>query len=329
MDKLKFLFKPVSYLVTALSAGYLVTVFLHFDWHALKFAHPLTAILSMVFFGVWASLFVVVGAYNWKLLLEFVNGAPIPAKDLFPVYLKSNIAKYLPGNVMHYAGRNYLGSKLGWKNSDMAFSSLLEYIFGSGLTGIIIILFIVCGLITIPPQITLELDFNKIAGYSTLGVVGGLFFIYLYRFVVCAEELRVTSRKLKERVQRFCSVGFLVLCAKLSVISLTCFVLNCAFYFYLCDLVLDFHIRPADFFNANVALSIAGYMSILTPGVPGGLGVKESVSLVLLSAYGYPKEGLMMSLLVFRFVCMLGDALPYMLVKIYEKTMLRGKSGAC
>ncbi|MBK5273608.1 MAG: flippase-like domain-containing protein [Desulfuromonadales bacterium] len=324
MDKLKSFFKPIGYIVTALSVGYLGVVLFQLDWHSLQFKNPFVSILFILLFGLWASLFVVVGAYNWKLILEFVNGAPIPAKDLFPVYLKSNIAKYLPGNVMHYAGRNYLGSKLGWKNSEMAFSSLLEYIFGSGLTGIIIIIFIVCGLITIPPQITMKLDLNKIAGYSALGAAGGLIIIYLYRYFVRNEELRVTSRKLKERAQRFCSVGFMVLCAKLSVISLVCFVLNCAFYFYLCDLVLDFHIRPVDFFNANAALSIAGYMSILTPGVPGGLGVKESVSMVLMSVYGYPKESLMMSLLVFRIACVLGDVLPYVLVKMYEGASPRG-----
>lgn len=324
MDKLKSFFKPISYVVAALSAAYLLFVFLHFDWRALKFANSFVSISFMFLFGVWASLFVVVGAYNWKLILEFVNGAPIPAKDLFPVYLKSNIAKYLPGNVMHYAGRNYLGGKLGWKNSEMAFSSLLEYIFGSGLTGVVIIIFIAFGLITIPPQVTLKLSFSKITGYAVFGAAGGLFIIYLYRYFVHNEKMRTTSRKLKERVQRFCSINFLVLCAKLSAISLICFVLNCVFYFYLCDLVLDFHIKPDDFFNANAALSIAGYMSILTPGVPGGLGVKESVSMVLMSVYGYPKESLMMSLLVFRIVCVLGDALPYILVKIYENAQPRG-----
>lgn len=327
MDKLKKFFKPIGYLLAALSAGYLVVIFMNFDWHVLHFANPLRSMLFLLLFGGWASLFVIVGAYNWKLILEFVNGAPIPAKELFPVYLKSNIAKYLPGNVMHYAGRNYLGSKLGWKNSEMAFSSLLEYVFGSGLTGIIIIIFIVSGLVTIPPQITMKLNLNKIAGYSALGIVGALILIYLYRYFVRNEELRVTSRKLKDRAQRFCSVGFLALCVKLSAISLVCFVLNCAFYFYLCDLVLDFHIRSVDFFNANAALSIAGYMSILTPGVPGGLGVKESVSMVLMSVYGYPKESLMMSLLVFRIACVLGDVLPYVLVKIYEGTSPRGANG--
>jgi uncharacterized membrane protein YbhN (UPF0104 family) len=100
-------------------------------------------------------------------------------------------------------------------------------------------------------------------------------------------------------------------------ITLGCFIINCIFFFYLCYLILDFQIRPEDFFNVNAALSIASYTSILTPGVPGGIGVKESVSVLLIAAYGYPKEQLLMSLLVFRVTCVLGDVVPFFVVKLF------------
>jgi uncharacterized membrane protein YbhN (UPF0104 family) len=322
VDRIKKIIKPIGYVLTALSLLYIVNIILHLDLKALQFKNPFMSILYILLFGVWASLFIVIGAYNWKLILEFVNGASIPTKDVFQVYLKTNVAKYLPGNVMHYAGRNYLGSKLGWKNSEMAFSSLLEYIFGFGLTGIIIISCIAIGLVTVPAQAALTINYNKILAYSALAVAGGLvfvIFIYIYRYFVSKEPLKVTSRKLRNRAEQFFTYGFLVLFIKLFFISLFCFIMNCLYYFYLCDLVLDFHIKPSDFFNANVALSIANYMSILTPGVPGGLGVKESVSILLISAYGYPKESLVISILVFRITCVLGDVLPYFLVMLLKK----------
>ena len=74
---------------------------------------------------------------------------------------------------------------------------------------------------------------------------------------------------------------------------------------------MDLPIKTADFFNANAALSIANYTSILTPGVPSGLGVKESVSFLLISAYGYPKEILMISILAYRIASVLGDFLAF------------------
>lgn len=319
MDTIKKIVKPIGYVLTTLSLLYIVNIILHFDLNALHFKNPFISVLFILLFGVWASLFVVIGAYNWKLILEFVNGTSIPTKDVLHVYLKSNVAKYLPGNIMHYAGRNYLGKKLGWINSEMAFSSLLEYVFGFGLTGIIIISLIAIGLVNIPPQAALKINYHKILGYSAIAAAGGLvfiIFIYIYRYFVSEEPLKITSRKLRNRAQQFFTYDFLVLFAKLFFISLFCFIMNCMFYFYLCDLVLDFHIKPSDFFNANVALSIANYMSILTPGVPGGLGVKESVSFFLISAYGYPKEILMISILVFRITCVLGDFLAFLFVVI-------------
>lgn len=318
MDRIKKIIKPLfGYLLTVLSLIYIVKLIFSFDLNAVAFRNPFISVLYILFFGVWAALFVVIGAYNWKLILEFVNGASLPAKDVFQVYLRSNIAKYLPGNVMHFAGRNYLGGKLGWKNSEMAFSSLLEYIFGFGITGAIIILFAAIGLITIPPQVVFKINFNKILVYLIMAVFGCLILIYVYRYFVSNEELKVTSRKLHNRAKQFFTRGFLLLFFKLAFISLVCFIMNCFFYFYLCSLVLDFQIKPYDFFNANAALSIANYMSILTPGVPGGLGVKESVSMLLISAYGYPKESLIVSILVFRIACVLGDVLPFFLVKFY------------
>jgi uncharacterized membrane protein YbhN (UPF0104 family) len=165
------------------------------------------------------------------------------------------------------------------------------------------------------------LDYHKILSYSA-GVVGvgiaSVVFVYACRYFISREDVIVTTEKFRSWSKRFFTVDFLVLLAKMSALSLFCFVMNCLFYYYLCDVVLAFHIRPADFFNANAALSLANYVSILTPGVPGGIGIKESVSILLISAYGYPRESLVMSILVFRLVCLLGDVFPFFIVKLLD-----------
>lgn len=328
---MKSFIKPFGYMLTALSVAYIVNILLHFDLHALQFKNPFLSILFIFLFGVWASLFILIGAYNWKLILEFLNGATLPAGDVFSVYVRSNVAKYLPGNVMHYAGRNFLGSKLGWNNSEIAFSSLLEFVFGLGLTGIVIVLFIAAGLVSLPARVPLQLNYERIAWYSGIAMlclVFGILLIYAYRLLIQKESLEMTSIKLYDRGKQFFSVRFLVLLAKMFLVSLFCFLLNCAFYFYLCDLVLGFRLNVADFFTANAALSIANYMSVVTPGVPGGLGVKESVSMLLLSAYGYPKEALVLSLIVFRVACMLGDLFPYLVIKACSGSRSEGTSSS-
>ena len=308
------LIRAVGYALTLLALIFIIDILAHFNWAALAFQNPFTSLAYIVLFGVWASLFVVIGAYSWKLILEFLNGSAIPAKDVFQVYLKSNVAKYLPGNVMHFAGRNYLGNKLGWKHSEMAFGSLLEFIFGAGLTGTIILLFIAAGLIAIPPEVSLKINAHTIPIYAALGVAGGLALlgsIYGYRYFFRKERPQVTSGKLWSRAKQFFTARFLALAGKLFLISLLCFLLNSLFYFYLCALVLDFHLKANDLFNAYAALGIANYSGIITPGVPSGFGVKESVSFLLISAYGYPRELLMLSILAYRIACVLGDFLAF------------------
>jgi len=312
----------IGYLLTLISLAYIVSIFTGLDFSEWHFRRPFLTVSLILVFGVVASSSVFIGAYSWKLILEFVNGGDVPTKDVFRVYLHSNIAKYLPGNVMHYAGRNYLGSKLGWKNAEMAFSSLLEYIFGFGLTGLIIVLLAVVGLVNIPSQFVLKINaeaVTKIVAIGILATISAATVLFFYRYFVVKEQFNITKNKVVSYISRFFTGRFLFLLGKMFVITLVGFLINCVFYFYLCHLILDFPISPADFFNANAALSIASYTSILTPGVPGGIGVKESVSILLLSAYGSPKEGLLLSLLVFRVTCVLGDVVPFLMLKLFPR----------
>ena len=319
LNKISELF---GYALTLVSLGYIASILVKTDLSTLRFDHPLLSLLQVLLFGALASCSVLIGAYSWKLILEFVNGNSVSGGDVFRVYLNSNIAKYLPGNVMHYAGRNYLGSKLGWKNTDMAFSSLLEYVFGFGLTGVVILLLAAFRLVELPDRMTLEVNSQAISQYGAIGLLLGIVMItlvVLYRYVVAKEHPQVTAGKMYSRASLFFTRKFLILLGKMFLITLGSFLFNCVFFFYLCDLIVGLQIRPEDIFNVNAALSIAGYASILTPGVPGGIGVKESVSLLLITAYGYPKEPLLVSLLVFRLACVLGDLVPYLVIKVIRK----------
>jgi uncharacterized membrane protein YbhN (UPF0104 family) len=320
--KKKKISELIGYVLTFMSLVYIAGILVNIDFSELHISNPLLSLLLIFVFGGVASVSVIIGAYSWKLILEFVNSAPVSTKDVYRVYLNSNIAKYLPGNVMHYAGRNYLGSKLGWKNTEMALSSLLEYLFGFGLTGLIIVLFATAGFVNIPSQFELTVNTQVVSKYLAISILIGLTMVtitFLYRYLFIKEQPNVTANKIYSYACRFFTVKFLILLVKMFFITLGCFIINCIFYFYLCHFILDFQIRLEDFFNANAALSIASYASILTPGVPGGIGVKESVSILILSAYGYPKEILLLSLLVFRITCVLGDVFPFLMVKLFPK----------
>ena len=51
---------------------------------------------------------ILVTCYPWLLFTKALSGEKIPYAAAMPVYTKSNLYKYVPGNVFQYVGRNHL-----------------------------------------------------------------------------------------------------------------------------------------------------------------------------------------------------------------------------
>jgi glycosyltransferase 2 family protein len=63
--------------------------------------------------------------YIWWQTLKFLH-QDLSLKQILPVYLKTNVAKYLPGNIWHYYGRVWAVTKSGGSRSAAMVSVLLE-----------------------------------------------------------------------------------------------------------------------------------------------------------------------------------------------------------
>lgn len=63
--------------------------------------------------------------YIWWLTLKFLDQG-LPLQQILPVYLKTNIAKYLPGSIWHYYGRVWAVTKSGGSRNAAMASVLLE-----------------------------------------------------------------------------------------------------------------------------------------------------------------------------------------------------------
>jgi hypothetical protein len=61
----------------------------------------------------------------WRQILA-VERPPGPAARYHAVYGRTQIAKYLPGNVFHFVGRQVLGRELAHSQAALALASLLE-----------------------------------------------------------------------------------------------------------------------------------------------------------------------------------------------------------
>ncbi len=64
--------------------------------------------------------------FSWRSLLSFHGGPFLGFVDAFKLYEGTQIAKYIPGNVFQYAGRQVVGWKLGIAQGTMALTSVGE-----------------------------------------------------------------------------------------------------------------------------------------------------------------------------------------------------------
>jgi uncharacterized membrane protein YbhN (UPF0104 family) len=81
--------------------------------------------------------------------------------------------------------------------------------------------------------------------------------------------------------------------------------------FYFLSAIVGIIISFKEIIQITCILSIAGYSGILTPGVPGGIGIKESVSVFLLSQYGYSESSMMFIMVLYRIISIVGEILGF------------------
>jgi len=65
------------------------------------------------------------GIYAWHLMLQNYAAHPLTYKTSYYNFAKTEIAKYLPGNLFHFVGRQALASNIGITQKEMAKISIL------------------------------------------------------------------------------------------------------------------------------------------------------------------------------------------------------------
>ncbi|MFK8052126.1 MAG: hypothetical protein AB8F65_04070 [Woeseiaceae bacterium] len=81
-----------------------------------------TMVIGSVVFAATLNLL----GFGWAKLIASTEAASHTRLALMSVFAKTSVAKYLPGNVMHYAGRQFLAGKLGPKQKQIAKATVAE-----------------------------------------------------------------------------------------------------------------------------------------------------------------------------------------------------------
>ena len=211
-------------------------------------------------------------AQAWWHLLAFFD-VEVERKWAVKTYGLSQLAKYIPGNIFHLAGRQALGMAAGMPAGTLAKSLLWEL-------GLIATAGTLFGLLA-TPLVGLKLPIYASVGafgaISTLGII--ILRLLLSPSVSAALIWQIFFLGISGAV----FVGALALVAP-SAVTLSAFSVLCGSYV------------------------IAWLAGLITPGAPAGVGVREFVLLFLLGEQ-IPAADLLLAVVLGRIVTVVGDLL--------------------
>lgn len=240
----------------------------------------------------------------YKTLLHVTTKKKLSYTQVANTYCRSNILKYLPGNVMQYVGRNQIAVDEDLPHAEVALATLLEI-------GVVIISAILVAIV-FSASYAVEwigkfVDVNPaIIGFVVVGV--GLICIIL--FTLFRNKIKEYLRGILVKENFFKIIGLILYHALILILS--------GSIYFLVMRVLQITMTPADYIVGLGLYALAFVLGYVTPGVPGGIGIRESILVYFFSSFMMESQVLTGALL-FRIVSVIGDFLAWIIITIWMK----------
>jgi uncharacterized membrane protein YbhN (UPF0104 family) len=250
-----------------------------------QLADPVFLFTTLLFSVLYAASCLLL-AFGWWSSLHSRGECRMRWRTAWTIYGRTQIAKYVPGNIFHFAGRHLLSANEGISHSQLLMAASLE----------IIMMLLAAGVIS-SLAFSRVIEWLRASDYYFLVAIGigvGLIGSVALLYLAC----RIHNRLPRLRWER-------LFAAQASYLFF--FLISTLLFFALLKLGqsnLSSSNWPAVFGSYAVAWTIG----FVIPGAPGGLGVREAVLLALLSGL-LPEKSQLVSVLMFRVVTTLGDIL--------------------
>jgi hypothetical protein len=237
-------------------------------------------------------------AFSWWVLLRYYGGSQLNFREAFKLYGGTQIAKYIPGNVFQYAGRQVVGWRMGVSQGTMALSSIGEAL----------------GLCCVAAMLALAgLAWSREASFFA-GCLGGAACVAAFPlsqvllkslsqwFPKLVPESPKTRWRDKWRVLGPAFAGQVV------------FFATGALAFALCASPWG----SVHFWKLVMVSAAAWLAGFVTPGAPGGLGVREAILVMALEGT-LGKGGALAAAALFRAATTLGDVALYIATLFFRR----------
>jgi uncharacterized membrane protein YbhN (UPF0104 family) len=230
----------------------------------------------------------------WTWVLNELN-QPVPTLHFIQVYLKTNLAKYLPGNVWHYYGRIVAAKNAGVAGGAATLSVLLEPVLMATAALIIIVGF--------GSELTAYSHNLSIPILQILGLLGVLCILhprFLNPILSFVKKLKAKKSDSNDTVSlNLRRYPLIPLLGELAFVGLrgTGFILTL------------FALAPFGVTQIPLllsAFSFAWLVGLIVPGAPGGLGVFEATAIALLQNH-FPAALVISAICLYRLISIIAE----------------------
>jgi len=232
-----------------------------------------------------ASLFLL--AELWHRLVRATQDGAFSRALTYPSYAITQIAKYLPGNVFQFIGRYVWLSRENAAQAGLVLASLLEVATMVASSSLIVAVGLALGFLPDLPGIE---DMNSTHWLVAAGILG----------------LGLTAMWIAGRKQGRVALPSVSVLAQGLGFAVTFFALQGLIFLILCRAV-----DPSAGIAVMTIATASWLIGYLTPGAPGGIGVREVVMLLLLRPV-MPEVDALIAIALFRLVTTLGDLLCWL-----------------
>ncbi len=290
--------KLIGSVIMVLVAVYIVKKVMDMDIRLADFrsGRIITALVTAV---IIQTAVIVISCIPWMMFIRSLSGIRVTYPPAMAVYTQSNIYKYLPGNVFQYVGRNKLAFDLHISHVDVACSTVMEVLFCVFWTGIFSVAFL-GGQIA-----SLLVKYGR--NFIIIGVVG---------IIIAAALLGLLWWKFRDRLKEYLSrysKAFAPERRRGLAVGIFYYVLHNALlavsYFTCLHLVLGDSCPLSELISFTGAYMFAWIVGFITPGAPGGIGIREGV-MIFVSGDSY-SDRIVLFVLVMRLASIIADIAAY------------------
>jgi glycosyltransferase 2 family protein len=256
-------------------------------------AHPLSLSLAVAFGAVVYGMAGFLLAEAWRQILA-AERPTVSVLAYHAVYGRTQIAKYLPGNIFHLAGRQTLGRGLGHSQASLAVASIVEAAL----------------LIAIASCLALPLALDRLVSTSLGAPLAAILALSAVVVGICGASHR-HSRWLPGRFRAALGDPIRLSMSRLvraAVLQTAFFVTSGVLLWFSSQAVGGAEPRSLPAGTAISALALAWVVGFVTPGSSAGIGVREALLIVILGSHLGSADSTIVALAM-RVVTTVGDVI--------------------